>query len=91
MRPGHYVPAHRPLAEIEVQARRHGIGHLVLVQPSVYGTDNTVMLRALEAAPGRHRAASPVAARFLCGTTDFPAGSVVVFVVGGARDVWVGQ
>lgn len=55
VRPGHYVPGHSPLAAIEQQARAQGIGHLVLVQPSVYGTDNTVMLRALEAAPGRHR------------------------------------
>lgn len=55
VRPGHYVPVHRPLADIESLARRHGIGHLVLVQPSVYGTDNSLMLRALEGAQGRHR------------------------------------
>jgi predicted TIM-barrel fold metal-dependent hydrolase len=55
VRPGHYVPAHRPLGEIERTAQRHGIGHLVLVQPSVYGSDNSVLLRALESAPGRHR------------------------------------
>jgi predicted TIM-barrel fold metal-dependent hydrolase len=55
VRPAHYIPAHRPLSEIEQLAHRHGIGHLVLVQPSVYGTDNSVMLQALEAAPARHR------------------------------------
>jgi predicted TIM-barrel fold metal-dependent hydrolase len=55
VRPGHYTPAHRPLSDIEQLARRHGIEHLVLVQPSVYGTDNSVMLQALEAAHGRHR------------------------------------
>lgn len=60
VRPGHYVPAHRPLPEIEQLARRHGVAHLVLVQPSVYGADNTVMLRALEAAPGRHRGVAVV-------------------------------
>lgn len=60
VRPGHYVPAHSPLAEIERQARAHGVEHLVLVQPSVYGTDNTVMLRALEAAQGRHRGVAVV-------------------------------
>lgn len=60
VRPGHYVPAHRPLAEIEGIARQHGVGRLVLVQPSVYGVDNTVMLRALEAAPGRHRGVAVV-------------------------------
>ena len=56
VRPGHYQPVHRPLAEAEATAQAHGIGHLVLVQPSVYGTDNSVMLAALAAAPGRHRA-----------------------------------
>ena len=55
VRPGHYVPTNRPLSEIEQIAQRHGVAHLVLVQPSVYGVDNSVMLRALEAAQGRHR------------------------------------
>lgn len=53
VRPGHYRPAHRPLAQIEATAQAHGIGHLVLVQPSVYGTDNRVLLSALAAGQGR--------------------------------------
>ena len=53
--PGHYAPQHRPLAAIEALAQSHGCGHLVLVQPSVYGTDNTVLLNALRVQPGRHR------------------------------------
>ena len=53
--PGHYTPQHRPLAAIEALAQEHGFGHLVLVQPSVYGTDNSVLLDALRAQPGRHR------------------------------------
>ena len=53
--PGHYAPQHRPLAAIEELAQSHGFGHLVLVQPSVYGTDNTVLLNALRVQPGRHR------------------------------------
>ena len=53
--PGHYVPQHRPLAAIEALAQSHGFGQLVLVQPSVYGTDNSVMLNALRVHPGRHR------------------------------------
>ncbi|MBK1615920.1 amidohydrolase [Rubrivivax gelatinosus] len=52
---GHYRPVDRPLAEIEALAQAHGVGHLVLVQPSVYGRDNTLLLRALAQAPGRHR------------------------------------
>ncbi len=60
VRAGHYVPAHRPLAEIESVAARHGVGRLVLVQPSVYGFDNGVMRRALEAEPGRHRGVAVV-------------------------------
>lgn len=53
--PGHYRPVHRPLADIEALAGSKGFGHLVLVQPSVYGTDNTVLLNALRASEGRHR------------------------------------
>jgi predicted TIM-barrel fold metal-dependent hydrolase len=55
VQPGHYVPVHRPLEAIEQLAAQHGVGHLVLVQPSVYGSDNTVLLRALAAGQGRHR------------------------------------
>ena len=53
--PGHYAPQHRPLAAIEALAQTHGLGHMVLVQPSVYGTDNSVLLDALRVQPGRHR------------------------------------
>jgi predicted TIM-barrel fold metal-dependent hydrolase len=52
---GHYRPVDHPLSQIEALAQAHGIAHLVLVQPSVYGTDNSVLLRALAAQPGRHR------------------------------------
>lgn len=52
---GHYQPALRDLPEIEQTATALGVGHLVLVQPSVYGTDNGLILRALAREPGRHR------------------------------------
>lgn len=52
---GHYRPVQRDLADIEALAQVHDTHHLVLVQPSVYGTDNTVLLQALAQAPGRHR------------------------------------
>jgi predicted TIM-barrel fold metal-dependent hydrolase len=52
---GHYRPDHHPLAEVEGIAESHGVRHLVLVQPSVYGTDNSVLLGALALQPGRHR------------------------------------
>jgi predicted TIM-barrel fold metal-dependent hydrolase len=55
IRTGHYVPAERPLRDIESLAHEHGVGHLVIVQPSVYGTDHAVLLRALRAGQGRHR------------------------------------
>ena len=58
--PGHYQPVHRSLDEIEAVALKHGVEHLVLVQPSVYGVDNTVLLRALEASGGRHRGVAVV-------------------------------
>lgn len=52
---GHYRPAHQPLAVIEKLAQDNGVSRLVLVQPSVYGSDNTVLLNALRAGQGRHR------------------------------------
>jgi predicted TIM-barrel fold metal-dependent hydrolase len=52
---GHYRPVLRDLGEIEQTAAPLGVGHLVLVQPSVYGTDNTLILRSLARRPGRHR------------------------------------
>lgn len=55
VQPGHYQPAHRPIESIEAEAVHLGVGHLVLVQPSVYGTDNRVLLHALEQSCGRHR------------------------------------
>jgi predicted TIM-barrel fold metal-dependent hydrolase len=60
VQPGHYRPVHRPLADIEALAAAHGVRHLVLVQPSVYGSDNGVMLRALQAGRGRHRGVAVV-------------------------------
>lgn len=64
-RGGHYQPVDRPLDEIEAVARRDGVGHLVLVQPSVYGTDNSLLLRALAREPGRHRGVVVVAEEIL--------------------------
>lgn len=55
VRGGHYRPAHHPLSDIEDTAGRNGAHHLVLVQPSVYGSDNSLLLRALNTTPGRHR------------------------------------
>jgi predicted TIM-barrel fold metal-dependent hydrolase len=52
---GHYAPSPAPLHAIERSAAECGVEHLVLVQPSVYGTDNSVMERALRASAGRHR------------------------------------
>ena len=51
----HYAPVPRPLSEIEALAQAHGFGHLVLVQPSVYGSDNSLLLDALRGSKGRHR------------------------------------
>jgi len=60
VQPGHYRPADHPLSAIETLAQAHGIGHLVLVQPSVYGTDNSVLTAALSESPGRHRGVAVV-------------------------------
>jgi predicted TIM-barrel fold metal-dependent hydrolase len=60
-RAGHYRPVDRPLAQIEAVAGACGVHHLVLVQPSVYGCDNSLMLNALAREPGRHRGVAVVA------------------------------
>lgn len=52
---GHYQPQTATLETIEALSARSGIGRLVLVQPSVYGTDNSLMLEMLRRQPGRHR------------------------------------
>ncbi|MFM7331887.1 MAG: amidohydrolase family protein [Brachymonas sp.] len=57
---GHYMPQDHPLEHIEALAAQHGFGHLVLVQPSVYGSDNSLMLSALERSQGRHRGVAVV-------------------------------
>jgi len=59
--PGHYRPTTRSLAEIESRAAAEGVTRLVLVQPSVYGTDNSLLLHALRARAGRHRGVAVVA------------------------------
>ena len=51
----HYVPPQCTLAMWQASAAPHGIDRVVLVQPSVYGTDNSVMLDALRAAGGVQR------------------------------------
>ena len=58
--PGHYQPQAAALETIDELAAGCGIGHLVLVQPSVYGTDNNLMLQMLRRQPGRHRGVAVV-------------------------------
>lgn len=52
---GHYQPADAPLHTLQSTASVLGVSRFVLVQPSVYGHDHQVMLRALAQAPGQHR------------------------------------
>ena len=68
--PGHYQAAHRPLEDIEALAATQGLGHLVLVQPSVYGNDHRVMLQALRQRPGRHAGVAVVDAGVSDATLD---------------------
>ncbi len=58
--PGHYQPQAAALETIEALSAGCGISHLVLVQPSVYGTDNSLMLQMLRRQPGRHRGVAVV-------------------------------
>jgi predicted TIM-barrel fold metal-dependent hydrolase len=52
----HYTLAASTLAMWQVAAAPHGLMHAVLVQPSVYGTDNAALLTALRQSNGEHRA-----------------------------------
>ncbi|OYU73751.1 MAG: GntR family transcriptional regulator, partial [Burkholderiales bacterium PBB5] len=52
VRAGHYQPVHRPLQQVQALAEQHGVRHLVLVQPSVYGCDNRALLDALREGHG---------------------------------------
>ncbi len=51
----HYAARDARLSDIEALAATQGVGHLVLVQPSVYGHDNSLLLQALTHSAGRHR------------------------------------
>jgi predicted TIM-barrel fold metal-dependent hydrolase len=55
LRAGHYDPPVRDLASLEDEARALDVGHVVLVQPSVYGTNNELLLAALRESGGAHR------------------------------------
>jgi predicted TIM-barrel fold metal-dependent hydrolase len=79
--PGHYRPVDRSLTGIEQLAGHHGVAHLVLVQPSVYGYDNTVMLEALRKGNGRHRGVAVLEP----GTTDAQLASMHSLGVRGVR------
>lgn len=48
-----YDPLTAPLDQYLAMLNRHGIAHGVLVQPSVYGFDNSCLLDALDRAGGR--------------------------------------
>jgi predicted TIM-barrel fold metal-dependent hydrolase len=54
-RPGHYAPPLRSLPMLAGTAAGSGVERFVLVQPSVYGTDNRLLLDALATSAGRHR------------------------------------
>lgn len=51
----HYAPAEHTVQMWQSAAATCGIERVVLVQPSVYGADNSVMLNALRHAGGVHR------------------------------------
>ena len=56
-----YTPAVVTLDDYEAVMRTFGIERAVLVQPSVYGTDNTVLSEALQRRPERLRGVAVVA------------------------------
>lgn len=56
-----YTPADALLADYQHMLATLGVERAVLVQPSVYGTDNTVMLEAMKAAGPQFRGVAVVA------------------------------
>ena len=56
----HYTPDEYSLAMWRATAEPHGIDCVVLVQPSVYGFDNSVMLDALNSSGGVHHGVAVV-------------------------------
>ena len=56
----HYTPEEFSLAMWHAAAESTGINRVVLVQPSVYGIDNSVMLDALTSSGGVHRGVAVV-------------------------------
>lgn len=52
---GHYQPPVCTLDQWAAAAHPLGLRHAVLVQPSVYGSDNSLLLEALRASGGLHR------------------------------------
>lgn len=56
VRGGHYRPGNATLADLVRTAQPSGLGRFVLVQPSVYGSDNRLVLDTLAATGGMHRA-----------------------------------
>jgi predicted TIM-barrel fold metal-dependent hydrolase len=63
-----YVPPTQTLAQYLTTLDRLGVAHGVLVQPSVYGLDNSCLLDALDQAPERLRGV--IAADLSAGPTD---------------------
>ncbi len=52
---GHYEPPLRSLESLQTEGSALDVGHVVLVQPSVYGTDCQLLLENLRRSAGRHR------------------------------------
>jgi predicted TIM-barrel fold metal-dependent hydrolase len=56
-----YTPPDAVLADYQHMLATLGVERAVLIQPSVYGTDNTAMLDAMKAAPAKFRGVAVVA------------------------------
>ncbi|GAA4322060.1 amidohydrolase family protein [Pigmentiphaga soli] len=68
--PGHYGVTTNSIQTLQAIAGRHHVGHLVLVQPSVYGGNHRLLLDALEQSGGRHRGVIVAAPGLSAGTLD---------------------
>lgn len=65
-----YTPADAPVGALVAMMKRLCLGRVVIVQPSVYGTDNACMLDALAALGGKARGVAVLPAKVSGATLD---------------------
>jgi predicted TIM-barrel fold metal-dependent hydrolase len=74
----HYTPEPAPLEDLQAHLQAVGLQRAVIVQPSVYGTDNALLLQSLERMQGQARGVAVVA-------SDLPLAELKAMDAAGVR------